>query len=194
MQQAIFERMLEEIYSAFGRERPRGGSPSYVSLWRRVVEERNVPDAAARPIAYALSEYDTLPVNLGKAILAEFAQWLDRHPARRRSTPLCAQCSADMPGWFWATDAEGRRMACKCACNNDPAYAHLQSWTREQAACAGLRPLDAVLTKAARPLHADTLPAEATHPARPVLTDAAHTLLTGTVRTLLTGTARAKTT
>ena len=72
MEQRFFDSMLDEIYSVFGRQRPAYGTPAYRSLWRRVVEERGVPNEAAKHIAYALSERDSLPLNLGKAILAEF--------------------------------------------------------------------------------------------------------------------------
>ncbi|WP_302580146.1 hypothetical protein [uncultured Desulfovibrio sp.] len=137
MEQRFFDSMLDEIYSVFGRQRPAYGTPAYRSLWRRVVEERGVPNEAAKHIAYALSERDSLPLNLGKAILAEFDNWLAEHPEKRARMTACPECSSDMPGFFWAWDA-GRRVVCKCACNSDRRFEKFQAWTHRQALAAGL--------------------------------------------------------
>lgn len=138
MEQRFFDSMLDEIYSAFGRQRPAYGSPAYRSIWRRVTDERGVPNAAAKHIAYKLSEFDSLPLNLGKAILAEFDNWLSEHPEKRARMTMCPECSSDIPGFFWAWDA-GRRVVCKCACNADRNFEKLQPWTHTQALAAGLR-------------------------------------------------------
>lgn len=137
MEERVFERMLDEIYSAFGRQRPAYGSPAYRSLWRRVCEERAVPNEAAKTIAYALCERDILPLNLGKAILAEFDNWLSEHPERRARATACRNCDPEMPGFFWAWDATGYRLLCKCVCNQDRRFENQQAWTRKQAQEAG---------------------------------------------------------
>ena len=136
MEQQFFDRMLDEIYGAFGRQRPLYNTPAYKTLWRRVSEERGVPNEAARHIAYALSEYDSLPTNLGKAILCEFSEWLSRNPDMKAKAHSCKECSADIPGWFWAWQGN-HRIVCKCACNQDDAFRHMQAWTRRMASRAG---------------------------------------------------------
>lgn len=138
MEERFFQSMLDEIYSAFGRQRPAYGTAAYRSLWRRVCEERAVPNAAAKAIAYALSERDSLPLNLGKAILAEFDNWLSEHPERRSLLSACRDCSPEMPGFFWAWGPGGKRLLCKCACNQDRRFESRQPWTRRQAREAGL--------------------------------------------------------
>lgn len=138
MEERFFDSMLDEIYSAFQRQRPTRGTPAYRSLWRRVCEERGVPNEAAKAIAYALCDRDSLPLNLGKAILAEFENWLSEHPERRARTTACRDCDPEMPGFFWAWDATGYRMLCKCACNQDRRLENVQAWTRRQAQEAGL--------------------------------------------------------
>lgn len=152
MEQRFFDSMLDEIYSVFGRQRPAYGTPAYRSLWRRVVEERGVPNEAAKHIAYALSERDSLPLNLGKAILAEFDNWLAEHPEKRARMTACPECSSDMPGFFWAWDA-GRRVVCKCACNTDRRFEKFQSWTPRMALDAGLRLSDPAADGRAAPRH-----------------------------------------
>lgn len=131
MQQSIFDRMLDEIYSAFGRERPKYGSAPYRSLWRRVVEERAVPDDAAKAIAYALSEYDSLPTNLGKAVLGEFEKWLEKYPQHKKQNQQngCHQCSADVLGFFWAQGPDGMGKMFKCACNRQREFEHISGYT-----------------------------------------------------------------
>ncbi len=150
MQQSYFDRMLDEIYGAFGRQRPTFGSPAYKTLWRRMVEEKGVPDEAAKHIAYAISEYDSLPMNLGKAMLREFENWLSDNPGKRAALCCCHECSTDVPGFFWAWDEAGRRMLCKCACNQRQEFTKLQAWTRGRAVRAGLALTDpqAAVTKA----------------------------------------------
>ena len=138
MEERVFQRMLDEIYSAFGRQRPAHGTAAYNSLWRRVCEERAVPNEAAKAIAYALCDRDSLPLNLGKAILAEFENWLAEHPERRVHARACIDCDPEMPGFFWAFTAEGKRLLCKCACNQDRRLENVQAWTRRQAQEAGL--------------------------------------------------------
>ena len=138
MDDRVFERMLDEIYSAFQRQRPAHGTAAYNSLWRRVCEERGVPNEAAKAIAYALCDRDSLPLNLGKAILAEFDNWLSDHPERRARVTACRECDPEIPGFFWVWDATGYRMVCKCACNQDRRFESMQPWTRKQAQSAGL--------------------------------------------------------
>lgn len=138
MEERFFQSMLDEIYSAFGRQRPQYGSAAYRSLWRRVCEERCVPNEAAKAIAYALCDRDSLPLNLGKAILAEFENWLSEHPERRAQRTACPDCAPEMPGFFWAWESTGRRLLCKCACNQDKRFETQQPWTRRQAREAGL--------------------------------------------------------
>lgn len=136
MNAQIFDRMLEEIYSAFGREKPKFGSGVYRNLWRRVVEERGVPDEAAKAIAYAASNWDSLPVNIGKAILNEFSTWLDANPNMRAAARCCPDCSKDIPGFFWVW-VGGSRKVCKCACNDSERIRHWQAWTRGKAERSG---------------------------------------------------------
>lgn len=133
MEERVFQRMLDEIYSAFGRQRPAHGTAAYNSLWRRVCEERAVPNEAAKAIAYALCDRDSLPLNLGKAILAEFENWLSEHPQRRAKTTACRECDPEIPGWFWAWDATGYRWLCKCACNQDRRFESIPAYTHRQA-------------------------------------------------------------
>ena len=133
MEERVFQRMLDEIYSAFGRQRPTHGTAAYNSLWRRVCEERGVPNEAAKAIAYALCDRDSLPLNLGKAILAEFENWLSEHPERRARATACRDCDPEMPGFFWVWDATGYRMPCKCACNQDRTWEKYRGRTRRQA-------------------------------------------------------------
>lgn len=138
MDEKFFHSMLDEIYSAFGRQRPVYGSPAYRSLWRRVCEDRAVPNEAAKAIAYALCERDSLPLNLGKAILAEFDNWLSEHPERRALATACRECDPETPGFFRVWDATGYSMLCKCACNQDRRFEHMQGWKRRNAVMAGL--------------------------------------------------------
>ena len=137
MEERFFDSMLDEIYSAFQRQRPTRGTPAYRSLWRRVCEERAVPNEAAKAIAYALCDRDSLPLNLGKAILAEFENWLTEHPERRARPTACRECDAATPGFFIAWDARGKSALFKCACNQDRRYADRQPWTHKQALEAG---------------------------------------------------------
>lgn len=140
MEERFFHSMLDEICSAFGRQRPAHGTAAYRSLWRRVCEEQAVPNEAAKAIAYALCDRDSMPLNLGKAILAEFANWRAAHPERRARPSACHECDPELPGFFWVRDATGRRLLCKCACNEDARFARQQPWTRAQARAAGLAP------------------------------------------------------
>lgn len=156
MDERVFERMLDEIYSAFQRQRPSHGTAAYNSLWRRICEERAVPNEAAKAIAYALCDRDSLPLNLGKAILAEFENWLAEHPERRARPTACRECDREMPGFFWAWDAAGYRLLCKCACNLDRRFENQQAWTRKQAQESGLLLADPGVQAAPR-----TLPASA---------------------------------
>lgn len=137
MDTQYFQRMIEEIYSAFGRKTPERDSAAYRSLWRRVCEERSVPNEAAKAIAYALCEYDTLPSNLGKAIIREFEQWLSANPQAKAHVHCCPDCSTDTPGFFWLWTADGQRKLCKCACNRDPRFDRFTPMTRRQAQDAG---------------------------------------------------------
>lgn len=136
MESQTFSRMLEEIYSAFGRERPSVNSATYRSLQRRVCQEGCVPNEAARFIAYAIAGYDSLPTNVGKAILREFQNWLSENPQRRATARGCPECSRDFPGFFWANDG-GHDFLCKCACNTDPSWDRQRAWTHRQAREAG---------------------------------------------------------
>ena len=137
MEERVFQRMLDEIYSAFQRQRPAHGTAPYNSLWRRVCEERAVPNEAAKAIAYALCDRDSLPLNLGKAILAEFENWLSEHPERRARATACRDCDPATPGFFIAWDARGKSWFFKCACNQDRRDENRQPWTRKQALEAG---------------------------------------------------------
>ncbi|MBD5417344.1 MAG: hypothetical protein HDR50_06735 [Desulfovibrio sp.] len=152
MDERFFDSMLDEIYSAFQRQRPTRGTPAYRSLWRRVCEERAVPNEAAKAIAYALTDRDSLPLNLGKAILAEFENWLADHPQRRAKATACRDCDPAIPGFFWVWDATGYRMLCKCACNQDRRLENMQAWTRRQAQEAGLLLTDPGVEPAPRTL------------------------------------------
>ena len=116
MQQQTFDYMLEEIFGAFGRQRPAFGSPAYRALNRRVTD-RHIPDSAARFIATALGDYDTMPSNLGKAIAKEFANWLEAHPEKRQAPSCCPDCNPATPGFFLAWKPDGTSMLCICACN-----------------------------------------------------------------------------
>lgn len=137
MQKNYFDRMLDEIYGAFGKPRPSYGSPAYNSLWRRVTEELYIPDEAAKPIAYSMAERDSFPSNPGKAIMEEFFNWLGKNPKIRAFARACTDCSTDIPGWFWAWDGDGMRYVCKCACNQDDKMRHIKPWNRREAMAFG---------------------------------------------------------
>lgn len=134
METQTFDYMLEEIYGAFGRARPPTGSPAYRSIFRRTCEERSLPDACAKFIANAISDYDSLPMNLGKAIIAEFGNWLDLHPElRARESQGCMECDVKTPGWFTVWKPDGTRLLCECACRKG----YSAGWTRKRALAAG---------------------------------------------------------
>lgn len=133
MQQQTFDYMLEEIYGAFGRQRPSYGSPAYRAIERRVNGERPLPDDAAKYIAEAMADYDSLPSNLGKAIMAEFFNWLSEHPEKRQAQSACPDCSKGLHGWFWIWTKDGLPAIAKCSCNRDPRFAKFPAMTRKQA-------------------------------------------------------------
>lgn len=121
MTEAYFIRFLEEIYSNFGRSAPAQGSPMYRNLHRRICEERGaIPDEAAGEIAYAFSEYDSLPQNVGKAILAEYSRWRANHPDRVARRGMCPDCDPRAgAGYVYLHDAQGRNYLARCVCNDD---------------------------------------------------------------------------
>lgn len=138
MEQQTFDYMLEEIYGAFGRQRPASGSPAYRSIERRVNgEERQLPDECARFIAEAIADYDSLPVNLGKSIMGEFFNWLSANPKKRAAPFPCPGCSSGLHGFFWAWNKDGIRFCLKCACNRQPKFEHLQAFSHRTAMEAG---------------------------------------------------------
>lgn len=116
MNPQTFELFLGEIYSNFGRNAPAHGTPMWNNLNRRL---EAIPDEAAKEIAYAFSEYDTLPMNLGKAILAEFSRWKSNHPEKIRKRDMCPYCNAGTAGWCYAHDANGKNYLLRCTCNTD---------------------------------------------------------------------------
>lgn len=117
MTESYFNRFLEEIYSNFGRQRPAFGTPMYKNLQRRL---EDLPDEAAQEIAYAFSEYDSLPMNLGKAIRAEYTRWRIAHPEKVARRFMCPDCDPRAgAGYVYVHDADGRNYLARCTCNDD---------------------------------------------------------------------------
>lgn len=138
MQQQTFDYMLEEICGAFGRQRPINGSPAYRSIYRRVCEEMSMPDEAAKFIANAMSDYDSLPSNLGKAIIHEFYNWRSTHSELKPIPKCCPECSSDTPGFIRAYKGMYSYLV-RCVCNNDPRWANDRAATRSELLRAGYR-------------------------------------------------------
>ena len=140
MQQAIFDGLLDEIYAAFGRTRPAFGSAQYRMLWRKLCDENHVPDRAAKAIAYAIADYDSLPSNLSKACLSEWHSWLNRNPqfkARERQNQFCHKCkhTGSYTGWDRETLNE---VWLKCECNHEDWCADHPAWTPETIEASGI--------------------------------------------------------
>lgn len=133
MDEQHFNLMLDEIYSAFGRERPHCKHAAYRSLWRRICDEAKVPNEAAKAIAYEITkERDSLRMNLGRDVLLEYDEWLLEQPDRRMQALACPDCDPDSSGFFWMRDACGNQKLFICACNRDPRFARQVVHTRKQ--------------------------------------------------------------
>lgn len=141
MDKANFDYMLQEIYSAFNRAIPAENSPGYASLYRRVNTGDNiVPDAAAQYIATKLSEYDNLPMNLGKAIRNEYSNWRKEHPEQVRKRGMCPYCDPKAgPGFVFLHDDQGRNYLWRCTCNDDESASNFPPATLENIQRAGLK-------------------------------------------------------
>lgn len=138
MESQTFDYMLEEIYGAFGRQRPASGSPAYRAIERRVNgDERQLPDDCARFIAEAIADYDSLPTNLGKAIIGEFFNWLSENPKKRAAPFSCPECSSGLHGFFWAWDKDGNLFCLKCSCNRQPRFEKIPAFSHRLAMEAG---------------------------------------------------------
>ena len=142
MDERHFNLMLDEIYSAFGSERPSCTHAGYRPLWRRICDERAVPNDAAKAIAYNIvNDRDSLPRNLGKAILAEYEKWRAEHPELQTKARSCPECDSSpcMAGWFWAWKPDGSRWMLKCSCNQDtrPKIAEQPAYSHKSAVAAG---------------------------------------------------------
>jgi len=88
-------RVLETIYASFGRTRPAKGTPIYAVIAKKT---QDVPDAAADFITSAISDLDTIPTNMGKAIYAKYLAWLEAHPEFSKQKAGCPECRE---GWLW---------------------------------------------------------------------------------------------
>lgn len=142
MTRQTFDQMLGQIYGTFGRQRPAYSTGAYATLDARVNDESRLPDTAAEYISRAIREYDSLPVNLGKAIMREFGNWLSENPQAKAKEYACPQCDAGYAkeveaGFFWAEDATGKKQIFKCACNHKPRWAKMPAWTHQAAQRAG---------------------------------------------------------
>lgn len=138
MKDETLDYMLDEIYGAFGKARPAPGSPAYRAIERRVNGERPLPDKCARYIAEAMQDYDSLPTNVGKAIIGEFMNWLSENPDKRAKEFSCPECSRGTPGFFWAWEKDGTPYSLKCACNRNSRFAKIPAYSRRKALEEGL--------------------------------------------------------
>lgn len=146
-----FTYWLQRIYAAFGKT-PNAATMS--AVFRRV---DGLPDGFFEYAAERLEDRETLPGNLGRELRhVLWPEYLEKNPQLRARTVGCRDCDPEMPGFFWAWDATGYRLLCKCACNQDRRLENVQAWTRKQAQEAGLLLADPGVQAAPR-----TLPAAA---------------------------------
>lgn len=117
MQVEILKALLTEVYAAFGKTAPSEGSTPFQSIYRRINDGNVIPDECAQDLAFALCEYDSLPINLGKAIRSEYYKWQLQHPGKFVKRQSCPQCGKRLTGYVWLNDGKGRNIIARCQCN-----------------------------------------------------------------------------
>ncbi|MGE9985390.1 hypothetical protein [Desulfovibrio sp. SGI.169] len=144
-----FSNKLRGIYAAFGKAYP--GTSVAEAIFKRV---ESMPDGFMDYALERLENQPDMPKNLGYHLRhALWPEYLEKHPQLKatESQGGCHNCSPDMPGFFWAWEADGKRYCLKCACNPRSDLAHIQPWTPRMAVDAGLRLSDPAMDGHAAP-------------------------------------------
>ena len=137
MREEYFNSLINGLFDIFGKNITNRQSSNLRYLKKRI-DEKFIPDEAVQFIISQFEQYDNLPSNLIKAITREFMTWLEKNPQKREQVQQCPRCSRGLIGFFYVKDETGHVFACKCSCNTDKTYNHLQAWSDYQLTERGL--------------------------------------------------------
>lgn len=146
--------VLKRIYAAFNRNAPYQASEQFLSILERVNRE-NIPSVALDDIARKISDYETIPQNIGRAFIKEFREWLSSHPDYMDGKQKgCDEClPGGLPGFVWAYRKNGGRVVFKCKCNTSETFSSFQYVPKREIGAKGF-----ILQKTDEKWRPDNLP------------------------------------
>ena len=86
--------MVCTLYATFGKSAPSRGSAVFQAIYDRISD---ISDESAEYITEHIQDADTLPVNLGKAILAQYFNWQGENGIKVERS-YCRECQGK-GGW-----------------------------------------------------------------------------------------------
>lgn len=126
MDRPYFFNELRNIYAIHGKNLTDN---AVVSAIFHAVE--NFPNAFMEFATEKISDYTSLPSNLGRELRCElWPVFLEKFPQyKAQEQSRCHECAPDLAGWFWAYGPDMQRKVFKCACNRQRQFEHVSGYT-----------------------------------------------------------------
>lgn len=109
--------ILHSLFSTFNKKEPAIGAPIYEAL-RKVIQAEYIDAAATDSIAEAMTNLDSMPSNIGKAIKNAWYDWRSKNVKYNDEQQGCWRCMHITKGYiyYWIKNYEyiGR-----CVCNKN---------------------------------------------------------------------------